>query len=318
VTLLELWDEIHYGGLALLGFAPGERAAIAASLRAALADPAALATAERALAQRPDDSDRIWLRRRIEDARTDHHGLPPGLAVRVAVPPPSTHRDPLLHVLIDGDPVTVSWFGRGHGHSPESILDWGPGLRGGPETVDVRVSEADCVEACCGAFRVRIGRDPEHVAWELRDTARPDKAVQDFRFPVEVYDAEIDRVHADRSWEWPARRAARLLRARLQAEPELLGRWDCRPGWIESMNRDRGTLTFSFIHPAAHVTQDQPWLQFRHSVTIPDAVAVDDHAVAAAVDRIVATLRTTDPKTTATVCGGSRKHAEALGFPWPD
>jgi hypothetical protein len=319
VNLVQLWDEVHFGGLALLGFAPGERERVAASLRAALADPASVALAERALAERPDDTDCIWLRRRIEDARTGRDGLRPGLALRVAVPPPSTHRDVQLHVLDDGDPVAVSWFERGHGHSPEAVLDFGPGLRGGAEAVDVRLSEADCVEECCGAFRVRISRDAENVEWQLRDTGRVGKPERHLRFPADSYDAEVDRAHADRSWEWPARRAARLLRAKLNAKPDLLGRWDCRPGWIESMNRDRSTLTFTFIYPEARATSsDQPWLQFKQEVAIPDAVTVDDRAVAAVVDRIVAALRTTDPKTTATVCGGSRKHAEVLGFPWPD
>ncbi|GAA2159041.1 hypothetical protein GCM10009783_17720 [Glycomyces lechevalierae] len=319
VDLVRLWDEVRFGGLALLGFAPGERERIAASLRAALADSASVALAEHALAERPDGTDCIWLRRRIEDARTDLRSLRPGLAFRVAVPPPSTHRDAQMHVLVDGDPVTVSWFERGHGHSPEAVLDLGPDLRGGAEAVDVRLSEADCVEECCGAFRVRISRDTENVEWELRDTGRAGKPERQLRFPADAYDAEVDRAHADRSWEWPARRAARLLRARLNAERDLLGRWDCRTGWIQSMNRDRSTLTFTFIYPEARATSsDQPWLQFKQEVAIPDAVTVDDHAVAAAVDRIVAALRTTDPKTIASVCGGSRKHANALGFPWPD
>jgi hypothetical protein len=317
VALVRLWDEVRYGGCALLGFSREERSSVAERFRTALAGMGALAETERALADRPDDGDRIWLRQRIEDARSERPGFPPGLAIRVAVPPPSTHRDAQLHVVIDGEPVTVSWFERGHSLSPESILDSGRGLRGSPESDDVLLSQADCVEECCGAFRVRIRRDDEAVEWEIRGTGRSDKAPRRFRFPVEVFDTELDRALADRAWEWPARRVARILRSRLEAEPELLGRWDCRRGWIGAGNRERGAVEVAFIYPEGELKRDDPWLLFKHSIEIADAFEVDDVAVEATVDRVVAMLRTTDPKTVAAVCGGSRKHAETLGFPWP-
>jgi isocitrate lyase len=65
------------------------------------------------------------------------------------------------------------------------------------------------------------------------------------------------------------------------------------------------------------VGRDKPWLQFEYTAEVPDAAVVEDDSVEAAVDRIVSSLRTTDPKTMARVCGGSREHAAALGYPWP-
>jgi hypothetical protein len=318
VDLVRLWDETRYGGCVRLSSVPEEQAAVAAGFRAALAGPGVLAEVERALAKRPDSSFRAWMRRRIEEARTGPADIPPGFAVRVAVPPPDSHREPELHVVVDGEPLATSWFGRGHPHSPEDVLDLGPGLRGGAEPVDVRLSEADCVEECCGAFRAVIHRDEAAgtVEWEVRDTGPAKPKTRRFSFPSEDYDAELDRALADRSWEWPARRAARLLRAQLKAEPELLGRWDCRPGWIGAPNRDRNLLEFTFLHPRVW-EPDGPRLQFKHAVTVADAFEVDDRAVAAVVDRIVDMLNTTDPKTVASVIGGSRESAEALGFPWP-
>ncbi|WP_112133246.1 hypothetical protein [Glycomyces dulcitolivorans] len=318
VGLVRLWDEVRYGGCALLGFAPGERAAVAGGFCAALADPGVLAEVERALEKRPADSELIWLRQQVEEARTGRPAFSPGLALQVWVPPPSTHREPELHVVVDGEPLATSWFGRGHPHPPENVLDRGPGLRGAAEPIDIRLSEADCVEECCGAFRAHIYRDESAgtVVWEVRDTERPSQTRR-FSFDSEDYDAELDRAIADRTWTWPARRAARLLRERLQAEPELLGRWKCRRGWINSSNRDRGVLEFTFTYPEEDLKPERPWLQFKRLIEIPDAFEVDDRAVAATVNGFIAMLRTTDPKTVSTVVGGSRKSAEELGFPWP-
>jgi len=321
VLIAQLWDDVRYGRCALLGFAPGEKEATAEGFRSALASREALDAVERTLVKHPHSADLIWLRTQLDRAaRAERESFPPGIAIRVTVPVPSSGHDARPCVLVDGVPLVERLYERGFADSPEWLLQRGDGLRALPEPRDVRLAEGTCVEECCGALRAEIRRDDAagRVHWQVRDTRHKDGPTERFEFDASAYDAEIARAAKIFDWEWPARRAARLLRERISAEPELLSRWGCRLGWTNSWCGERSTLRLSFNFPDHPSTdRDAPWLQFAYTDTVPDSADMGDGAPEAAVERIVAMLRTTDPKTVSTVTGGSREHAEALGYPWP-
>ncbi|WP_199041920.1 hypothetical protein [Glycomyces salinus] len=321
VLIAQLWDAVRFGRIALASFAPGEREETADRFRAALAAAKSREAIEWAQAAHPQDADLTWLRRQIDlAAESESEAPPPGLAIRFTVPAPSSGEDARPHLLIDGAPLVEQLYDRGYADSPERLLQRGSGLRAGPEPRDVRLAEGYCVELCCGALRAEIRRDQAAglVVWDVRDTGRSVLAPQRFTFEADDYDTEIARAANDFSWEWPARRAARLLRERIVSDPELLSRWDCKFLWATSWNAYRTTLRLLFSYPDfPSVDSDEHWLQFEYTSEVPDAAVVDDNSVAATVERIVSTLRTTDPKTIARVCGGSKDGAEALGYPWP-
>jgi hypothetical protein len=320
MLIAQLWDAVRFGRTSLLGFEPGEREEVAEKLRAVLTAPESVAAAERNQGPIPHDPDLIWLRRQINSAtESESSDLPPGLAIRFTVPTPSSREDVRPHFLVDGVPLVEQLYDRGYADSPERLLQRGMGLRASPEARDVRLAEGYCVEECCGALRAEIHRDESAglVIWDVRDTGKPRRDPIRFTFEADAYDAEIARAEADFRWEWPARRAARLLRNRIVREPELLSRWQCKLLWVSSWNGSRSTLRLFFSYPDLQSVEKGRWLQFEYTAEVPDTAAVEDASVAAAVERISSMLRTTDAKSIARVCGGSRDDAEALGYPWP-
>lgn len=320
VSMVWLRDEIRYGKCALLGYSPGQRRQAIERLGAWLSAPRALQAVKAVVARRPRDSQEIWLHHQVIEAQRDPSGdFPEGLAIRIAVPPPGSPGDVRTHLLIDGVPLVPSRFGLGLPRIPERFLNVEGSLRATVDSREVVLAEAECTEGCCGALRVRIRRDETRgrVEWETWRTRGAQGEPERFSFDDAAYDAEIARAAGDFAWEWPARRAARLLRERIEAEPELMSRWGCRFGSVNSWNFERSVLKLHFAYPEApSSSSDRPWLQFEYKVEIPDAAMVDGDAVAVLVDRIVKQFRETDPKWFATIIGGSRALAESLGIPW--
>lgn len=315
-ALAQVRDDLRYGHSAFLDLTPDLRAVIARDLFAALKTPHAGALISAALTRDPHDGEVIWLHRYIRRADDEDGGFPPGLGIRIAVPAPSTGQEPRTHLLADGVPMVTRLFDIGVPNPPERMLHRQRSLRAEGDAHEVELAEADCAEGCCGALSARIHRDETtgRVHWEVKATRARTGSTR-FEFGAGDYDAEVERAAADHSWEWSARRAARLLDRRLRNDPELLARWDCRLAGASSWSSDRAELKLFLWHPEPP-NRDRPWLQFRHRLEIPDT-AVDDDAVGAIVEALLERLRTTDPKSFATVCGGSKEHADALGHPWP-
>ncbi|WP_331743709.1 hypothetical protein OH809_44885 (plasmid) [Streptomyces sp. NBC_00873] len=315
--LLSLALDLSSGTGVLLDWPPGRRAALLESLGRLLAEPRwAVAGATGSEADQRLRAD--WIRRTGRQP-FKRPATPAKFRIEVVAGDPADREPVEARVLIDGRPVVPAVFGRGPAHSPEYLLDDGR-LRAGMEPREVQLAEAYCTEGCCGALYVTIRRDADHVVWEnwrqtMPGSREPAPELPAYRFDVSVYDTEIARAETDCSWSWRARTIARLIKAGLIEEPDLLSRWDAGRGWISSGfdDPDTAVVTFWYVPGLASGSPeraDSP-LQFRW--VIPDDGTPPEAQAAAALRR----LAEEDPKSYARVCGGSRERAEELGFPWP-
>ncbi|MFG2532985.1 hypothetical protein [Streptomyces sp. NPDC048516] len=318
-TLLSLALDLSSGPGVLLDWPPGRRMTLLESLGRLLAEPrwASLPDTE---AGGADQRLRAgWIRRTGRQPFRDPT-TPGRLRVEVVAGDPVDREPVETRILLDGRPVVPAYFGSGPAHSPEYLLDEGR-LRAGSEPCKVQLAEASCTEGCCGALYVTIRRDGDQVVWEnwqrpptMPGSKSPAPELAACRFDAAAYDAEIARAETDRSWSWPARTTARLIKAGLKERPDLLSRWDAKRGWIGSGfdAPDTTEVTFVYAPGLGSGKPDGIALQFRWIV--PDDGTPPEEQAAAALNR----LTEEDPKTYGQVCGGTRERAEELGFSWPE
>ncbi|MBO0515749.1 hypothetical protein, partial [Streptomyces beijiangensis] len=317
-ALLSLALDLHSGPSTLLDWEPGRREALLDTLDSVLGAPAWSAVAEASPADPVALRRTRWIRRTAR--QPFHHRTPaPGLRIEVAVSDPVDPSTVETRILIDGRPLVAEFFGLGPAAPPERLLDTGA-LHATTEPHEVELAEAYCTEGCCGALYVTIRRDGSDVVWsDWRLSNTPASRQQPppaYRFDATAYDAEITRAENDEAWSWPARTTARLITAGLREQPDLLTRWDAQRGWTGTDFADPDAIAISFTYwpglSSGEKDKDGTHLQFIW--TLPDDNTPPETRAAAALRR----LATTDPKTYADVRGGSREHAAALGYPWPE
>ncbi|MEV8036886.1 hypothetical protein [Streptomyces sp. NPDC086182] len=316
--LLSLALDLSSGTGVLLDWPPGRREALLDSLGRLLAEPRWV-VAGTAGSEADERSRADWIRRTGRQP-FKRPATPDEFRVEVVAGDPADREPVEARVLIDGRPVVPAVFGRGLAHNPDYLLDEGR-LRAGVEPREVQLAEADCTEGCCGALYVTIRRDADQVVWEnwrqtMPGSREPAARLPAHRFDALAYDTEIARAENDCSWSWRARTIARLIKAGLIEQPELLSRWDADRGWISSGfdDPDTAVVTFWYVPGRASGSPEgaESPLQFRW--VVPDDGTSPETQAAAALRR----LAEEDPKSYAQVCGGSRERAEELGFPWPD
>ncbi|SEF18058.1 hypothetical protein SAMN05428954_7172 [Streptomyces sp. 2112.3] len=319
-TLLSLAVDLSSGPGVLLEWPPGRRMTLLDSLERLLTEPRWASLPETETTGGTEHQLRArWIRR--TGRQPFRHPTQPGrLRIEVVASDPAGRAPVETRILLDGRPVVPAFFDRGPAHSPEYLLDEGR-LRAGPEPNEVQLAEASCTEGCCGALYVTIRRDGDQVVWEnwqrpltMPGSRAPAPEPTAYRFDAAAYDAEIARAETDRSWSWPARTTARLIKAGLLERPDLLSRWDAKRGWISSDfdDPDSTVVTFLYAPGLGSGKPDGTSLQFRW--VIPDDGTPPEAQAAAALNR----LAEEDPKTYGQVCGGSLERAEALGFSWPE
>jgi hypothetical protein len=238
------------------------------------------------------------------------NGIPEGrFAVRVVVPDPNPVGFPQVEarIVIDGMPIVAAAFDKGPAEDPERLIYSGR-LRATSEPQEIRLAEAYCTEGCCGGLYVTIVREGPEVVWTNWRSSMPGEPPQEVRFDAEEYDREVARAEQDHSWEWPARTVARLVADQLRADPAVLGRWDCAPGWCTAWLKDFDTARLTFTHPARRGSFDDPSVQFGL------VVDVQGQAPQVLATEIIESMRNTDPKSIAEMIGGSKDGAEKLGL----
>jgi hypothetical protein len=237
-------------------------------------------------------------------------GVPQGrFAIHVVVPDPEPDRfsEPEARIVIDGMPVIAKAFDKGPAGNPEQLIHSGQ-LRATSDPREVRLAEAYCTEGCCGGLYVTITREGPEVVWKDWRSRMPGDPPQEARFDAAEYDQEITRAEQDHGWEWPARTAARLVAEQFRADPTILGQWDCLPGWCTAWLKDFDTARLTFDYPARTTPADERLVQFGLLIDVRDR---DPEAAAA---EIIESIRTTDPKTTAAIIGGTKEGVEELGL----
>ena len=321
----ERWIALAAGRPAALGraallvtvaedLATGPAAPVMRDLRAGLIDQVNAVLSARPWAEMLNRSahsgDPVEARRAAWAIQAVPLGIPEGrFAVRVVVPDPEPAGFPVVEarIVIDGMPVIAASFSKGPAESPEELVHSGR-LRAATEPNEVRLAEAYCTEGCCGALYVTIVRDGDHVVWKnWRSSMRGDPPPE-MRFDAAAYDREVTRAEHDHGWEWPARTAARLVADQLRADPSILGRWDCGPGWCTAWLKDFDAARLTFTYPARTGSSDGP------SILFGLVVAVDDQKPEDAAAQVVESMRRADPRSAAEIIGGNRDIAEKLGL----
>ncbi|MFC9249484.1 hypothetical protein ACFT7S_37190 [Streptomyces sp. NPDC057136] len=316
-SLLSLAFDLSSGAGVLLSWAPGQREELLSSLGRLLAEPRWVSVVD---AAGGDADQRLWTGwiRRMGRQPFEPPAVAGRLRIEVVAGDPVDREPVETRVLVDGRPVVPAVFSRGPAGSPEALLDEGA-LRAEAEPREVKLAEAYCSDECCGALHVTIRREGDDVVWDgwrrppYTPGTRDAPELPAYRFDAAAYDAELARAEADRSWSWPARTIARLIKAGLTERPEILRRWDARRGWTGSDYEEPDTTVVTFWYAPGLTAADtlKDALQFRWR--LPDDGSPPESQAAAALRR----LTEEDPKAYAKVCGGSPERAKELGFPWP-
>ncbi|WP_406366869.1 hypothetical protein [Streptomyces sp. NBC_01546] len=290
VLLLVLALDLHTGPGVLLDWRPGQREALLDALDRLLAGHVwtAVSVREQQDAEARRRADWIRRTRRQPFVRLP---APKRFHLEVVVRDPAEANAVETRILVDGRPLVTEHFGKGPAGSPELLLDTGE-LRAGAEPREVQLAEAYCTEGCCGALYVTIRRDGDEVVWgDWRGAVGP--TPPEYRFAAAAYDAEVGRAERDRSWCWPARNTARLIKAGLRERPDLLTRWDVEPGWVGTSWREPDTVDVGFsIRPETEAEAEGGSRRYFHW-TLRDDGRPPEAQAAAALDR----LATADPKT---------------------
>lgn len=182
----------------------------------------------------------------------------------------------LLHEMLIGPPET-----------------WPLRASGGPRRVEL--SNNHCDTGCCGGVFVTIERCGGLVVWTWENT--DDLRVPlppDCHFDAERYDAELDRLVADHSWEEPVDTATRLL-VRELAALDWYQRWNCLPppwglGVSVGGRGEKAHVTMSFrVEDALPATMYR-----RYTMSVTGDEPVEDQ-----VRRFTEGINTSDPRSAA-------------------
>jgi len=208
---------------------------------------------------------------------------------------------PVVSIQVDGDDpfhaVAEGWLG----FDPAEIL--GPESPLLPTAFGRRVAlnRCSCGEAGCGVIAPVVVASPDgrRISWvdfrdyvgvfidpvcdEAKDYEGKPWNLRDVHFDREQYLAEVARASADRSWETPRRRVARLVHEGLDAvgatAPPNLELRRVGPTW--------GSDDFSVYLAFTHVTREPEYTVDRQMLTLSSTAEDPDDAATQIVERLL-------------------------------
>lgn len=118
---------------------------------------------------------------------------------------------------------------------------------------------SSCGEVGCDPTWVVVTRDATsvHWDWEQKPHGSPDAGVS---FPAEIYDAEVERIRADRSWERPQDVVTRLVFEGV--DKEGLRKSGLRLSWATQDYKDASRISVSLSSPASSGEAEHPFQVF--------------------------------------------------------
>ncbi|MEV0793598.1 hypothetical protein [Kribbella sp. NPDC050459] len=119
-----------------------------------------------------------------------------------------TARTEGFEVLIHVNGLEITEAGAGRGMHPFNLFVPANRLVATTEPQRVIVARCSCGETGCGSTEARITRDDGVVHWDWSVGVPLGHGVS---FDAAAYDAEVERIGADRSWQRPADTASRLV-----------------------------------------------------------------------------------------------------------
>jgi hypothetical protein len=210
-------------------------------------------------------------------------------------------RSATLVMLVDGRDILEEAWG-GLPRDPDDLLGDDPILLPRPEPHMVAGQICGCGILDCGSLRFRVRTEGDEVVWDQfhdgfspaagyepmhDDEHVPDFVLSELRFDRAGYVEEVHRQASDRTWEWPERTAARLVREWCTENPDLIaGGWQAEwaAPWVSRWEGDYMVsgpgVTVSLRHPDGRAIS----LGFDGPVSDPERVR----------DRIVAVIEAGD------------------------
>lgn len=164
--------------------------------------------------------------------------------------------------------VELTAAGAGLGMDPFDVLIPDNRLVATAEPRVVPIARCTCGVYGCGATDVRIVRDDDRVHWDWLLEAPVDHGVT---FPADQYDAEVARIHADRSWQRPQDTVARLVLERV--DPAALAVLGLTISWVAADHRDDGLVRVALLTGDGEGAGYQVFLRFPWRDRAPDDVA---------------------------------------------
>ncbi|TCC43245.1 hypothetical protein [Kribbella sindirgiensis] len=119
-----------------------------------------------------------------------------------------TPNDEGFEVLIHVNELEITQVGAGMGMHPFDLFVPANQLVATTEPRRVIVARCECGESGCGSTEARITRDDGVVHWDWSVDVPLGHGVS---FEAEAYDAEVERIGVDNSWQRPADTASRLV-----------------------------------------------------------------------------------------------------------
>lgn len=209
----------------------------------------------------PDDE-----RARQRDYSSETYNRLPTDTIRLAVVPVEESIGG-FEVQVFINEVEMTSKGAGMGMEPWDVLVPVNRLRAEETPHQVPIARCECGTYGCGSTDVRIQRQGDAVHW---DWLIEKPVSSGATFIAEQYDAEVERISADRSWERPEDTTTRLVLE--QADYDWLATHNLRLSWAARDFYNRHLFQVSFM---ADDSTFQVFVRFPFADVAPEIVATN-------------------------------------------